>query len=165
MQSQPSAGYMVGVPLLLVIGFAPNAARDLAGVTVFHDGLAGVKNFRIPAIVQTPAALVALSEARDGGDNSASRIAARVSYDDGDTWSPNVTFAAGSLDTPAARVACAANHTSCRVGNPAAVYDEVRQRVVLLHVLRGFGEGEAAVGTGLVTSVDGVHWGAQVTHY
>ena len=48
------------------------------------------------------------------------------------------------------------------MGNPAAVYDEVRQRVLLLHVLRGFGAGEATVGTGLVTSVDGVRWDAPV---
>lgn len=153
---------MKNASTLLIAAAGPPFVRDLAGVTVFHDGLAGVHNFRIPAIVQTPSALVALAEARDGGDSSASRIAARVSHDDGLTWSPNVVFAAGSLDTPAARAACAASRTSCRVGNPAVVYDEVRQRVVLLHVLRGFVEGEDAVGTGLVTSADGVHWDAPV---
>ena len=162
------ADRMVSV-ILLVLGFGgppgfwdSGAPRDLAAVTVFHDGLAGVHNYRIPAIVQTASALVALAEARDGGDNSASRIAVRVSHDDGLTWSPNVTFAAGSIDSPTARAACAAGRTSCRVGNPAAVFDEVRQRVVLLHVLRGFGAGEDAVGTGLVTSTDGVHWDAPV---
>ena len=162
------ADRMVSV-ILLVLGFGgppgfwdSGAPRDLAAVTVFHDGLAGVHNYRIPAIVQTASALVALAEARDGGDNSASRIAVRVSHDDGLTWSPNVTFAAGSIDSPTARAACAARRTSCRVGNPAAVFDEVRQRVVLLHVLRGFGAGEDAVGTGLVTSTDGVHWDAPV---
>jgi len=144
----------------LVLGFA-GPPRNLARTTVFHDGLAGVHNYRIPAIVQTASALVAFAEARDGGDESASRIAVRVSQNDGLTWS-NVTFAAGSVDTPAARASCAASRTSCRVGNPAAVYDEVRQRVVLLHVLRGFGAGEDAVGTGLVTSTDGLHWDAPV---
>ena len=142
--------------LPLLFAFAPEA-NDLTGVAVFHSGLAGVHNYRIPAVVQTPDGLVAFAECRDGGDSSDSRIAARVSHDDGASWS-NVTFAAGSLDTPAARKACAANHTLCRAGNPAAVYDAVERRVVLLHALRGFGLGQDDVGTGMVTSKDGLSW-------
>ena len=111
------------VTLHCIPGFgAPRAPRELAGVTVFHAGLAGVHNYRIPAIVQTSTALVALAEARDGDDSSASRISSRVSHDDGVTWSPNVTFAAGSLDTPAARAACAASRTCAAAPPPTRTH-------------------------------------------
>ena len=66
-------------------------------LAVFYDGLANVPNYRAPAVVQTPSGLVAFAEARDGGNSSASRIATRVSLDDGATWSV-VTFVA-SLPT------------------------------------------------------------------
>ena len=85
------------VPALLVL-MLHLAAADLNGsVVVFSAGLGGVPNYRIPAIVQTtgsPPALVAFAEARNGSDDSASRIAARTSTDAGETWSP-VIFAAG----------------------------------------------------------------------
>ena len=121
---------MFAVATALTLAFAPRdgafAPRDLNGTLVFYDGLAGVANYRIPAVVLAttePPSIVAFAEARHGGDSSASRIAVRSSTDGGATWS-DVVFAAGSVDTPAARAACAANRTSCRVGNPAATFDD-----------------------------------------
>jgi sialidase-1 len=138
---------------------------DLNGTVVFSAGLAGVSNYRIPAIVQTTGnapALVAFAEARDGGDSSASRIAVRTSADAGATWSA-VTFAAGSLNSSASRAACAKdNFTNCRVGNPAAVFDAASGGVVLAYVVRGFGGGvnpEDAIGNGISRSADGKTWG------
>lgn len=128
---------------------------DLNGTVVFHDGLAGVPNYRIPSIIQTSNhTLIAFAEARHGGDQSANRIAVRSSTDGGQTWS-DVVFAAGATDTPDHRKECAADATRCRVGNPAAVYDAISQRVILLFALRSFAAGEAAIGTGLATSSDG----------
>ena len=133
---------------------APFTPHDLNSTMVFHNGLAGVANYRIPAIVQTPSSLVAFAEARDGGDSSASRIAVRLSHDGGLSWSA-VTFAAGSMDTPAHRVSCTQNRVGCRSGNPAVVFDSVSGNVVLIYVIRGFGSGEDALGNGMVTSADG----------
>ncbi|KAL1515325.1 hypothetical protein AB1Y20_001956 [Prymnesium parvum] len=140
-------------------GCAAPAAADLPSSLVFHDGLAGVANYRIPALVLAPlagggAALVAFAEARHGGDATAARIAVRSSRDGGRSWSA-VVFAAGAEDTPAARAACARRRLACRAANPAAVYDGVRGRVALVYVLRGFGEGEDALGNAMVTSADG----------
>lgn len=66
-----------------------------ARLAVFYDGLAGVPDYRAPAVVQTPSGLLAFAEARTGGDSSPTRIATRVSLDDGATWSI-VTFTASS---------------------------------------------------------------------
>ena len=86
--------------------FASQASAGLNGTSVFWNGLAGVNNYRIPAIVQASGGrLVAFAEARHGGDYSAGVIATRTSDDGGDTWSP-VAFAAGHIDTPAARQEC-----------------------------------------------------------
>ena len=140
----------------------PAAPRDLNGTVVFANGLGGVHNYRIPAIVQTGGkrpTLVAFAEARDGGDASASRIAVRTSTDAGATWSA-VTFATGALNTSAARAACAKdNFTSCRVGNPTAVWDSVSGEVVLAYIVRGFGAREDGIGNGIIRSVDGQSWG------
>ena len=77
----------------------------------------------------------------------------------GATWSA-VTFAAGSLNSTEASAACAKdNFTSCRVGNPAAVWDSASAEVVLAYVVRGFGAGEDAVGNGISRSSDGTAWG------
>ena len=136
----------------LVLAAPPN---DLNGTLVFYNGLAGVANYRIPAVVQTEnGTIVAFAEARHGGDASAARIAVRSSLDGGATWS-NVTFAAGATDTPANRAACAANATRCRGGNPAVVFDAHTKQIVLVLILRGFGPGEDAVGNAMVTSADG----------
>jgi len=136
---------------------------DLNGTVVFSAGLAGVPNYRIPAIVQTtgtPPALVAFAEARNGSDNTASRIAVRTSTDGGATWSA-VVFAVGSLNSSASRAACAKdNFTHCRVGNPAAVFDAASGGVVLAYVVRGFSAaGEDAIGNGISISADGKTWG------
>jgi sialidase-1 len=144
-------------------GVKDTAPRDLNGTIVFAAGLGGVANYRIPAIVQTGGkqqpTLVAFAEARDGGDSSASRIAVRASTDTGATWSA-VTFAAGSLNSSAACAACAKdNFTSCRVGNPAAVWDSAAAEVVLAYVVRGFGAGEDPIGNGISRSADGKAWG------
>ena len=158
--------------LLLSLAFATTAAtksdiektapHDLNGTVVFANGLGGVHNYRIPAIVQTggkQSTLVAFAEARDGGDASASRIAVRTSTNAGVTWSA-VTFATGSLNTSAARAACSKdNFTSCRVGNPTAVWDSVSAEVVLAYIVRGFGAGEDALGNGIIRSADGKTWG------
>ena len=45
----------------------------LNGTKVFYNGLEGVQNYRIPAIVQADQALVAFAEARAGGDSSNDR--------------------------------------------------------------------------------------------
>ena len=127
---------------------------DLNGTRVFYDGLARVANYRIPAIVQTADhTLVAFAEARHGGDSSASRVAIRSSTDGGATWS-DVIFAAGSTNSSAARKACTADCTKCRASNPAVVYDTIRERIVMIVALRGFGAGEDAIGNGLATSSD-----------
>ena len=143
-------------------GVGGAAPPDLNGTVVFSAGLAGVANYRIPAIVQTTGslpALVAFAEARDGGDSSASRIAVRTSTDAGATWSA-VTFAAGSLNSSASRAACAKdNFTHCRVGNPAALFDAASGGVVLAYVVRGFGDGEDPIGNGISLSADGKTWG------
>ena len=139
--------------------FAP---QDLNGSVVFANGLGGVPNYRIPAIVQTGGkqpTLVAFAEARNGSDASASRIAVRTSTDAGATWSA-VSFAAGSLNSSAARAACAKdNFTSCRVGTPTAVWDVTSAEGVLAYVVRGFGGGEDAIGNGISRSADGKTWG------
>ena len=178
-----------------------DGSGDLNGSVVFSDGLAGIKNYRIPAVVQgMPATytnvksiasgssssgggggggsgggsssgsapfLVAFAEAREGGDSSASRIATRVSTNNGATWS-DVVFAAGAVrlrptthnlpavDCDSSRlsersvlllcvlqtngsVACAKDKfTDCRVGNPAAVWNSATNEVVLLFVVRKF---------------------------
>ena len=131
------------------------APAELNGTVVFSAGLGGVANYRIPAVVQTGGpnpAIVAFAEARDGGDSSASRIAVRSSTDAGATWSP-VVFAAGSVIKSSA--CTEKNITSCRSGNPAAVYDSGSSTVVLLYVARGFGSGEDPVGNGMVRSSSG----------
>jgi sialidase-1 len=134
------------------------ALADLNGTAVFSNKLGGVANYRIPAVVQTagsaaqPAAIVAFAEARDGGDSSASRIAVRSSTDAGASWS-SVVFAAGSAVKSA--TCTKANITSCRSGNPAAVWDSATDEIVLLYVARGFGSGEDPVGNGMVKSSDG----------
>ena len=136
------------------------ALADLNGTVVFSNNLGGVANYRIPAVVQTgvgstggkPPAIVAFAEARDGGDSSASRIAARSSTDAGSSWSP-VVFAAGSAVKSAS--CTKANITSCRAGNPAALFDSATDEIVLLYVARGFGSGEDPVGNGMVKSSDG----------
>lgn len=157
---------MATVHLLMMVNMvlrslasAPAAPLDLNGTHVFYNGLAGVVNYRIPAVVQTrTSALVAFAEARHGGDDTSYLIAVRTSYDDGATWSP-VVFAAGSVNSSAARKSCAANRTSCRAGNPTATYDQARGVVVLVYRMRGFGEGSAAVGNGMVISTDdGLTW-------
>ena len=157
---------MIGL-LSCVLSFA-GRPLDLDGTKVFYDGLAGVANYRIPAIVQAApsaahsAALVAFAEARHGGDSSTDRIAVRSSFDSGATWS-NVTFAAGHMDTPQARQACATNRTSCRVGNPAAVYDAESGAVTLIYAIRGFDAGQDDLGNGMVKSTDGGKtWSAPV---
>ena len=102
----------------------PPPPPDLNGTVVFAAGLAGVSNYRIPAIVQTTGstpALVAFAEARDGGDSSASRIAVRTSVDAGATWSA-VTFAAGSLNSSKSRAACATGDRSWREMTMSASY-------------------------------------------
>ena len=136
--------------------------QDLNGTVVFADGLGGVQNYRIPAIVQTGGeqpALVAFAEARDGGDDTTSRIAVRTSTDGGATWTA-VAFAAGALNTSAARAACAKdNFTSCRAGNPAAVWDSSSSEVVLAYVVLGFAAGYHPLGNGVSRSPDGKSWG------
>ena len=130
---------------------------DLNGTHVFTNGLAGVENYRIPAIVQAGnGRLVAFAEARNGGDNSASRIATRWSDDGGQTWSP-VTFAAGHEDSPTWRMRCNlwGVKTDCRAGNPAAVYNASSGEVVLVYVLRGFDQGGDDIGNGMTVSSDG----------
>ena len=139
---------------------------DLNGTVVFSPGLGGVPNYRIPAIVQTtgsPPALVAFAEARNGSDDTASRIAVRTSNDGGVTWSA-VVFAAGSLNSSASRAACAKdNFTHCRVGNPAAVFDAASGGVVLAFVVRGFATAEDAIGNGISISADGGKtWGKPI---
>ena len=136
-----------------------STSANLNSTRVFYDGLSGVPNYRIPAIIQTASGhLVAFAECRHGGDQSASQIAARTSEDGGVTWS-QVVFAAGATDSPATRASCAANRTHCRVGNPAVVYDTVTRRVVLLMVTRGFEGGEDALGNSMTTSADaGYTW-------
>ena len=141
----------------------PSDTPDLNGTVVFSAGLGGVPNYRIPAIVQTtgtPPALVAFAEARNGSDDTASRIAVRTSTDGGVTWSA-VVFAVGSLNSSASRAACAKdNFTHCRVGNPAAVFDAASGGVVLAYVVRGFSAvGEDAIGNGISISADGKTWG------
>lgn len=96
----------------------------VAPANVFYAGAGGVDCFRIPAIVQTAAGvLVAFAEARHGscGDGAVHEIAMRRSSDGGATWLPkdNVTFVVGSASMP--------------LGNPAAVYDSVRDRIVLIY--------------------------------
>lgn len=144
--------------ILCTLAISGMASADLNGTVVFANGMGGVANFRIPAIVQTGGkqpALVAFAEARDGGDSSTSRIAVRTSTDAGATWSA-VSFAAGSLDTPAARAACAKdNFTSCRVGNPAVVWDDASAEVVLAYIVLGFGDGYHPIGNGISRSADG----------
>lgn len=79
-------------------------------------------------------------------------------------------MAAGSLNSTASRAACARdNFTSCRVGNPAAVFDAASGGVVLAYVVRGFGYpgdgadgGEDAVGNGISISADGKTWGKPI---
>ena len=122
---------------------------------VFSNGLGGVHNYRIPAVVLTTQHdLVAFAEARHGGDDTASHIAARTSSDGGITWSP-VVFAAGHKDTPEAREACKQSRTLCRAGNPAVTFDAIANEIVLVYVLRGYGHGEDAVGNAMVRSADG----------
>jgi len=144
--------------VLCTLAMSGMALSDLNGTVVFQNGLGGVANFRIPAIVQTRGkqpALVAFAEARDGGDASTSRIAVRTSTDAGATWSA-ISFAAGSLDSPAARAACAKdNFTSCRVGNPAVVWDNTSAEVVLAYIVLGFGDGYHPIGNGISRSSDG----------
>ena len=143
--------------------FASQASAGLNGTSVFWNGLAGVNNYRIPAIVQASGGrLVAFAEARHGGDFSAGVIATRTSDDGGDTWSP-VAFAAGHIDTPAARRECLASLESCRAGNPAAVFDAVTGKILLFYIIRGYGHGEDGVGNGMVSSDDGgLTWSRQV---
>jgi sialidase-1 len=151
-------GVAVAALLLSAAAATPGVPRDLNGTDVFWNGLAGVPNYRIPVIVQAtntdPPTLVAFAEARDGGDSSTNSIAARTSTDGGATWSA-VAFVAGALDTPESRAACAAKRTFCRVGNPAAVFDASRGRVVLVYALRGFGPRQDNVGNAISTSADG----------
>ena len=139
------------------------APRDLNGTVVFSNGLGGVPNYRIPAIVQTggsPPTLVAFAEARNGGDDTASRIAVRTSTDAGASWSA-VAFAVGSLNTSAAFAACTkTNFTGCRASNPTAVWDSVSAKVVLAYVVRSFGPYPNDVGNGIVRSADGTTWDA-----
>ena len=133
---------------------ATATAADLNGSRVFYNGAISGYNFRIPAIVQAEdKTLVAFAEARHGGDSSVDHIAFSRSTDSGMTWS-NVTFAAGATDSPAVRKACAADITACRVGNPAAVYDAFKKRIIVIFAIRGFQGGEDAIGMGMVTSSD-----------
>ena len=65
-------------------------------------------------------------------------------------------MAVGSLNSTASRAACAKdNFTNCRVGNPAAVFDAAAGGVVLAYAVRGFGDGEDAIGNGISISADG----------
>lgn len=158
---QPKRGALLAGLALLAMPGAGSA--DLNGTVVFAAGLGGVTNYRIPAIVQTGGAhpaLVAFAEARDGGDDTTARVAVRTSTDAGATWSA-VAFAAGSLNTSAARKACAAdNFTSCRVGNPAAVWDSASNEVVLAYVVLGQQRGYHPIGNGISRgSADGKSWG------
>ena len=90
------AAFVAGLVALLfpaALNARETTPQDLNGTVVFANGLGGVANYRIPAIVQTGGkqpALVAFAEARDGGDSSASRIAARSSTDGPCTFSPCV---------------------------------------------------------------------------
>ena len=145
----------LGVPLIMsAITLLLPLPTLLNGTTVFADGLGQVRNYRIPAIVQTPSSLVAFAEARDGGDSSASRIAVRSSADGGVSWS-DVVFAAGTNVSKGPAACESVNITACRVGNPAVVYDTITKEVVLTFVIRGFDAGEDALGNGMVTSADG----------
>jgi sialidase-1 len=80
----------------------------------------------------------------------------------GATWSA-VTFAAGSLNSSAARASCTkTNFTGCRVGNPAAVWDSASSEVLLAYVVRGFGAGEDPIGNGITRSRGGKTWAAPI---
>ena len=106
----------------------------------------------------SPPTPVAFAEARNGGDDTASRIAVRTSTDAGASWSA-VAFAVGSLNTSAAFAACTkTNFTGCRASNPTAVWDSVSAKVVLAYVVRSFGPYPNDVGNGIVRSADGTTW-------
>jgi sialidase-1 len=115
---------MVALAAVLVGGLVgatvASSQRDLPASSVFYPNLHNISCYRIPSIVQTGSgALLAFAEARHGscGDGAVHEIAMRRSTDGGQTWG-GVTFVAGG-DTQ-------------RVGNPAAAFDSVRNRVVLL---------------------------------
>ena len=138
------------------------APRDLNGTVVFSKASAACQTTESSdcADRRQPTDAVAFAEARNGGDDTASRIAVRTSTDAGASWSA-VTFAVGSLNTSTAFAACTkTNFTGCRASNPTAVWDSVSAKVVLAYVVRSFGPYPNDVGNGIVRSADGTTWDA-----
>jgi len=93
-------------------------------VDVFTAGEGGWAGYRIPSLVRTASgALVALAEARTGGDCDEKRVLSRRSTDGGATWSaPAVVFAVpgGSAGNPTAAYADGRVLVALALGNASA---------------------------------------------
>jgi len=142
--------FSLSLPSVLLFAAAVGAAPP-APVDVFTAGDAGVASFRIPSLVRTRSgALVALAEARTGGDCAAKSVVSRRSADGGATWGPpSVVFSGGGEKGGSA-------------GNPTAVFDAVSGRVVVALALGNAtacnpGQSMWVVDDG---GSDGVSWGA-----
>jgi len=104
---------------------ARNKPAPFHVVDIFTTGMYGRRVFRIPALLPLPGGVVlAFAEARtDWHDSGTIDLVIRRSEDDGVTWSPVRTLINGRmLKLP----------YECTVGNPAPLWDAVKQRVVLL---------------------------------
>eukprot|EP00965_Chrysotila_dentata_P185499 6124140-Pleurochrysis_carterae.AAC.4 len=128
--------------VLLAAPFVSCDIRILA--TVFQRGDANISCYRIPAVVQTgTGVLVAFAEARHGSceDAHVHEIAMRRSFDGGHTWS---------------QLRLIAGNASVRAGNPAVVFDQRDQKIVLLcHLFRTDGGPENGV---IFSDDDGFTW-------
>ena len=71
-------------------GAAPAAAATVGtGTPVFIPGTFGARTYRIPALARTPGGtLIAVAEARTGGDCDKKWLVTRRSLDNGTTWLP-----------------------------------------------------------------------------
>ena len=137
------------LPLALLLAAAAAVAAPPDPVDVFTAGDAGVATYRIPSLVRTRSgALVALAEARTGGDCAAKTVVSRRSADGGATWGPPALVFGGDA-------------AGASAGNPTAVFDAVSGRVVVALALGNAtacnpGQSMWVVDDG---GSDGVSWG------
>lgn len=151
-----SSGAVLALAVLLLQPSA--AAAQWVDVFAFNDSFAaGIRQFRIPALIQTAAGtLVAIAEARTAPqtDCGFKWLVARRSLDGGASWSASVDVA--GRDTP-----------DFATGNPQAVFHAPSGKIVVTFgakYIKGDARARCSPGSGVFAvddgGSDGARWGA-----
>ncbi|MGE0757627.1 MAG: exo-alpha-sialidase [Pirellulaceae bacterium] len=117
-----SGRLILGTWLVLSCAVRALPAAEFSPAVVYQNGHEGYNAYRIPALVQAANGdLLALCEAREGGDASEIDLVLKRSRDDGRTWGPLVVV----QESDQFRELFPANAPPITVGNPAPVVDRL----------------------------------------